>query len=322
MAARFWLLAKILVAMVVLVIVVRKNDWDQTFQALKSANALYVLLGIASVTVAVGLSALRWREIITLIGHAPVSTKLALVGTFEGMFFNLFLPTGIGGDAARAYRAFDDSGSLKNAVFSSVIDRALGLAMLGLLLAAAALADASVRGLSIFPVLVLAGAALAAGALLAALIGRYAILPSKGRLERIWDLLRQFGNTVFSGRALLRLLPLLFLSTILNCVALWLFSAAVDLHLTLPEAVVVLEAASLAALVPISLGGWGVREGAIALLLVALSQPSGSSSAVSVLYAVGLLAVGLVGGAIWLRFPYQRASAPRQKAEVFPPQSP
>jgi len=56
----------------------------------------------------------------------------------------------------------------------------------------------------------------------------------------------------------------------------------------------------LIATVPISIAGWGVREGAMMTAFTFAGLTAADGLVVSVLYGAGLFAVGAIGGAIWI----------------------
>ena len=126
-----------------------------------------------------------------------------------------------------------------------------------------------------------------------------------------------FATVIFSRRLLTHVLPITLVANLANCFVLWSCAQAVGLRLTYADAVVVLEATSLAAILPISFGGWGVREGATAALLGAIGNPMTSSIAASILYAGVLVALGCLGAGIWVTNPYRRrisSGLPRPQA--------
>ena len=53
-------------------------------------------------------------------------------------------------------------------------------------------------------------------------------------------------------------------------------------------------------LAPISIAGWGVREGAMVIMLGLVGISSESALALSLLYGIILTIVGLAGGILWL----------------------
>ena len=299
-------LVKLTVGGVLLYLLINRVDIAALGQALLHANVGAVVLALAGLTFTVSLNAVRWRIIVRQLG-GHVSTQTALAGTFEGMFFNLFLPTNVGGDAARAYRAYDVGVPLGTAVASGLADRAVGLAsVMGLLLVGSLVAPE----FSNIPAFWLITAFSAAGLVAAvALAAGGKVLSSRALwapLRLIIKALDAFATVIFSRRLLTHVLPITVVANLTNCLVLWSCAQAVGLRLTYLDAVVVLEASSLAAILPISFGGWGVREGATAALLSAIGNPMTSSIAASILYAGILVALGCLGAGIWIANPYGR----------------
>jgi len=307
--ARLLLAVKLAATVGIGAAIVVGNDWVATAEALARVNPAYFIGSLLLVHVAVAVTALRWMFVVSQLGH-QLSARLALVATFEGMFFNLFLPTSMGGDAVRAYRAFNEGVPTSIAIKGGVIDRGVGLAMVGALLLFGVVLTPAVQDHPAFLTLVVAGAVLVLGALFAAALGKLvprAKLPPF--LRALWSLMADFGDIVFSRGFLSRIAPLLIASSLLNCAGFWFCTLALGLPQSFPEAVAVLMASSLAAMLPISIGGWGVREGTTSLALVALGTPVGDAAATSVLSGAGLLVIGAAGALAWLTHPYRAGAA-------------
>lgn len=302
------LLVKLTVGGVLLYVLLSRVNIDALGQALVHANVFAVALAAVGLIFTVSLNGLRWRIIVGQLG-GQVSMSTALAGTFEGMFFNLFLPTNVGGDAARAYRAYDTGVPLGTAVASGLADRAIGLAsVMALLLAASLIAPEFSRIPSFWLITAFSAAGLLAAVALAAtgkaLVTRTLWAP----LQLVVKALDAFATVIFSRCLLTHVLPITLVANLANCLVLWGCAQAVGLTLTYPDAVVILEASSLAAILPISFGGWGVREGATAALLAAIGNPMTGSLAASILYAGVLVALGCIGAAVWIANPYRRAA--------------
>jgi hypothetical protein len=75
---------------------------------------------------------------------------------------------------------------------------------------------------------------------------------------------------------------------------------ALDLHVGVLALATTVPVALLAASVPISIGGWGVREGVLVELLAAQGIAADSGLALSVLFGLALALASLPGGAWWL----------------------
>ena len=296
---------KIAVGGILVYVLLSRVNLGALSQALVSANVATLAVAFVALVFTVSLNATRWRIIVAQLG-GRVSIRMALAGTFEGMFFNLFLPTNVGGDAARAYRAYDRGVPLGTAVASGLADRAVGLAsVMGLLLVGSLVAPGFSRIPSFWLITVFSAVGLVAAVALA-WAGRVLVM------RKLWPPLRlvaqalnAFSIVIFSRRLFTHVLPITIVANLANCFVLWSCARAAGLQLTYPDAVVVLEASSLAAILPISFGGWGVREGATAALLSALGNSMTASIAASILYAGILVAVGCLGAAVWIANPYR-----------------
>ena len=72
----------------------------------------------------------------------------------------------------------------------------------------------------------------------------------------------------------------------------------------------------LVAMIPISVGGWGIREGAMVVAFGYAGMEQSQALAVSVLLGGSSLTIGAVGGAIWIaeRNPAFAAASPKTHA--------
>lgn len=254
--------------------------------------AAVVLLLVAQV-----LSALRWRVI--LGADAPslwYLWRLYLVGAF----FSLFLPTLVGGDAVRAAaasRAVPKSGS---ALASVIADRVLGVLALvtylalGLLFAPDVMTRSGARVDWGLPPWALGAAVLAAAA------GAGAVAVLSRRSDRV----RRFVVEAGEVAARLRSSPAVFarafgLALVVQAVhiSVWVVLAA-GLHFGLPfrAFLVLVPLVTLAAMLPVTISGLGVREGAWLVLLAPFDLPPANIVAYSLLYFGCLMSVGLLGG--------------------------
>jgi hypothetical protein len=61
--------------------------------------------------------------------------------------------------------------------------------------------------------------------------------------------------------------------------------------------------------IPVSLGGWGVREGAMVAGLAMLGIDRGAAFTLSVLFGMALVAVGMIGCLVWAVIKMQEGNA-------------
>jgi len=113
-----------------LYIVFRNIDWDQTRSILLSAHIGWLLLALAFFVGSKVVSSLRLIIYFQSVG-LQLSQKYNLRLYWIGMFYNLFLPGGIGGDGFKVYllnKKFDTK--VKPLIQASLLDRVSGLAAL------------------------------------------------------------------------------------------------------------------------------------------------------------------------------------------------
>jgi uncharacterized membrane protein YbhN (UPF0104 family) len=66
------------------------------------------------------------------------------------------------------------------------------------------------------------------------------------------------------------------------------------------QAVIVIPPVMLIAAVPISVGGWGVREGVMVVAFSLIGLPQVDGFAISVMLGILLFLVGVIGGVLWI----------------------
>jgi len=277
----------------------RDVQWSRMLDLLRDADWRWLLAGLALSVVVQIVAGMRWAALARPLGFdAPPAYFVWRF--FEGAFFSLCLPSSIGGDVVKAYRVGDTTQRRLLAGCSVLADRLTGLAALGVL-AGAALAAAKWR-LSLPATL-----SVAAGLLLAALAGFWILV---GSLDRIVGLIPEHH----AARAFVaQLLPYQQRPSLIARAVGWSF--VVQIGGTLAVALVArtvrvdpglgawFAVAPLVALietVPISIGGFGVRENAMEYLLSRHGVPGEQGIAVALLCGLTRICAGLVGGVLFL----------------------
>jgi uncharacterized membrane protein YbhN (UPF0104 family) len=84
------------------------------------------------------------------------------------------------------------------------------------------------------------------------------------------------------------------------CLAVWLSAQAFAIEISLGPTLVIVQPIFLVAALPISIAGWGVREGGMVFGLGLLGVASGDAALISVAYGLMGVAIGLFGARVWL----------------------
>jgi uncharacterized protein (TIRG00374 family) len=275
-------------------------------------------IGIGScalcVLVTLGLSmlvALRWGAILRLM-RAPTAFAQCWRLVMIGLFFNQILPSGMGGDAVRVWLLARGGSRLRTAFLSVAADRIFALsaivfcmvAFLPLLLrgpAGEVAAVLSFGGAVSIAVLLMLDRFLAWVALL---VPRRLYQLAEQRAGRVLDVLRELAAVL---RLVLRSWPdgmvVFGISVVSQLVLGWIiYFIARRLHVEvgLVTVIALFSPAFLLSMMPISLGGWGVREAALVWLLGTVHVPQDAALAISLLFGLVTTAAGLPGGLLWL----------------------
>jgi uncharacterized protein (TIRG00374 family) len=312
MQSQWLLVAKILLGAGLLTLVLWQANLPRIVELLARSDRLMFAAAILLLTIGVAINAHRWSKVTERIGWAVGLTQ-GLVGYFEAMFFNQVLPTSIGGDAARVFRAMD-AGSMSGwAVVGVLIDRALGLWSVAFcLIAAWILSGSAITASTIFLVLASISILVLVGACLALPLGaalRADRLPSW--MTAFVALVNAFYKTVISASVYQIALDLI-LTTLCSVGAFLLCARAVGVPLGWWDATIILQGVVLASMIPASIGGWGVREGAAVLLFAQLGINATTATAVSILFGLALTVIGLAGALVWMVFGYRRLARPHE----------
>ncbi len=260
------------------------------------------------------ISALRWWEIAKRLG-VPLTRSAAVRLGFIGHAFSQALPTAIGGDAVRAWLAARESGVFGRAISSVLCDRVVALVVL-LLIASAGQALLSGPYESVAPLaaLKLVIWAITAVAVVGTLIGADVVLPLsrfKGgaALRRLLlDIRTVVGKPWIQAVEVLALSIAVQLCLIL---AVYCIGRGLALPLDLTVCLLMIPPILVATVLPISVGGWGVREGAMVVGLGLVGVPAEGALALSILFGLGNLVLAIPGGVLWL---FARGSQPRRHA--------
>jgi uncharacterized protein (TIRG00374 family) len=265
------------------------------------------------------LSAWRWQLLLNAArptNAAPLSLTTCARIYFIGMFWNLWMPTSIGGDAARSYLAGQRGIGLGAAATSVFMDRFVG--MIGLLLICCAGLLVQVARPSAETPTMQAAWRVVGIAVLCALLGLMAVVllaRSKGgdsaappqststgwraKLAGLQELLANYaqpGRRMVLASALLLSFGVQILQIIIN------IGLARTVGLPIPAATLwwVTPTLALSTVLPLGIGGLGVREAAAVALLHSADVPVGMVVAWSLLWQAIVWLSSLLGGVLSL----------------------
>ncbi len=242
------------------------------------------------------LLAWRWRFTAQRLGIG-MPYRQALREYYLGVFLNQLLPSGILGDVSRAWRHAHASSRTREAIHAVVLERVLVQVMMVIVGAASLLA---------IPALWPAQAGGFVWTLLALPVGGWLLLRGLPALRRV---LRAFRADLLRAFLPLRVLWIQGLTSALvvagNLLLFLLTARAVGSETPLLVLLPLITPVLLAMMLPISIAGWGVREGAAGLLWAVSGLGAEEGVAIAVAYGLLFFLTALPGMLPLLRRPAQ-----------------
>ena len=313
--------ARYLVSFALLAVFAWSVDWRQLAGASGRFAVGPALLATLIAGITFPLHAWRWQILLRAQGVTPAWRWTHAV-TWIGQFYNAFLLGGLGGDAARVFYLCRDEPTRKTAGLAAIfLDRLMGLVVLLSLAAVALVAklDAvaqhtELRTLLIASLAVIVATVASGIVLFRRSPQRLARWIGEERAIAVADILHRTGT---ARRALLAALVASYVIWLLDFVSIWLLAESVGLPLPFLEVCLAMSVAYAASALPVSIGGHGVREGALlAMLAIFKLLPDATAEQRALLLA--LLAWGvtvvwsLAGGLVLLLAPVA-SQAPHEK---------
>jgi uncharacterized protein (TIRG00374 family) len=266
------------------------------------------VLGIVGVMVLqVIVAVFRWYRIMISKG-VHISVRRSARYFWLGLFFNQLLPSSIGGDAIRGYCLVRDGQSVGRATLSVLLDRILGMAGLVVLIA---LAIPYAMNLISNPEMQWG----MMSALLVVIAGFIAILFidiftrrfSSWRVMKGLTTLAGDARQLLGSRQGLGLVLFSVLIHILSIVVVGMLSSALSIKVDWIALTIIVPITTLLITIPLSIAGWGVREGVMVVGLGYVGIAPEEALALSILYGLLTLVVALPGMLAWLTDPAVRS---------------
>lgn len=294
--------ARFLVSFGVLGAVLVLLPWQQVLDVWKDVSFLVWSAVLGGFIVVHFAGAMKWRMIVnTHAGRSALSLFDAYRFYVAGLFANLCLPSIVGGDVLRAALAGRRISEPEAVVLGGLADRIIDTAALAMLVAAGGILTGSVITGWTGPFLILLGViAAAAGLLLLPLIVRRPLhrwpRRYRHRIGRAFVSLRRLlRNPGAAGTAFAVALMMQSSFVLLNA---WL-GASLGINVPLAVWFLAWPLAKAAGLLPISIGGLGVRDATLAALLVPFGIPAAQGLVASLVWQTILFGGGLLGGLFW-----------------------
>lgn len=294
--ARGWAIriAQIAVAASMITLLWQLTDGREAMRTLAGAQPLWLIIALVALTLQTVLSALRWRLTAGRLGISFDVTH-AVREYYLSQVVNQSLPGGMVGDAGRAVRARRQAGLVRSGQ-AVIFERLAGQVAMFTVMTIAFLVTWWTPGGLDWPhwVAVMIGLLVAGGAAAIAAVWAGARLP--GAVGRVVTGLNDALDAALLSRAVFPRQAALSLGTAACNLAAFAFCAiAIGAPLPLVAVLAVVPLILFTMLIPISVSGWGLREGAAAALFPLVGATATQGFAASVAFGLVFIVAVLPG---------------------------
>jgi len=299
-AAKF--LLRLLVTTLMLYAIFRLLDVRQIWRTLTQADPWLLFAALLLELASAVAAAWRWQLLMRNLGFGQ-DFAFYCCSFFKGLFFSQGLPTSIGGDALRMLDVAARGFRKRDALYAIAIDRIAGLGALLVLTLCACIANPTLLPARLYWLvflLVSAGLFGLAGGYAA---GRHGWFSHWPRLALAHLLAEKLHQAISQRRRLLLLSSLLVPA--LALLGFYATGRALGLPFGLATYFAIVPLALVLSVIPVSIAGWGVREGALVGLFGLVGADRTAVLMMSLLYGIMLILVSLPGLAIFLRGRHQ-----------------
>jgi uncharacterized protein (TIRG00374 family) len=299
-------------SLIVYLIKTQIKAFSDIIEILKSSDKVLLLLALSTHALGIYITAVRWKALLNT-QEVKLSTATLSVTVLIGSFFNNFLPTSIGGDVFRTYDASKKAkiplGTSASVIlverFSGVVSAAT-YAVIALFLGFTAIGHRSV----IIPIVIFF--------IITVILAFLIINPSLFRLGKISSkfkfmrkLMEKLSNvydTLASFKkykvVLIEVLIFSFLLQFTVILNYYLAARALGINLNLTSFIFIVPVVSTIAMIPVSIGGIGLRENSMVFIMVAMGVNNEKAALCSFLILFMIILMGIIGGIIYITRPY------------------
>ena len=278
-----------------------QTDVNQIIDNMSTVDPWGILYSAGIMLLLSALQSLRWFIVIRSI-NSEINYRDAFHNVLVGNFFNQTLPSSIGGDAVRMWRAYQHGLSSVAAIHSVILDRLTALAALVLMAALGMPWMFSLLGKTperwAIP-LIVGSVILTYAALL--LFDKLPIQSTSWRpFQTIANLSSNARRVMLNLNVMWQILSISILIHLGVGFAVFVIVTAMALPIDLIDCLILVPPVILISMVPISIAGWGVRESAMVTAFALVGIGNNEAFALSVLFGLVMMLTGIPGGVLWL----------------------
>ena len=292
---------KILVTITLLVLVFEEVQLSVLVDEFNKLHSLTISLILLLAFSQLLIASARWHKILSYFNIAlPLQKCVAY--SWAGMFFSQALPSSIGGDAYKILQIRSLNYSYQGAISSVISDRVFGLIgvlsiilifpFVALTIGHTQILELDTVNLSLLSIFVL--------------FLLFCLMKAVNILRRFYHsrVVIKFAEQLLLFKAAHKIILFLILSSFLiHMITVLIFfslSHSVSVEIIPISYLIVVPLMVLVTTLPISIAGWGVREGFLVFSLGQFGVEAEKSVSISVIYGILILIFSIPGSSMWL----------------------
>lgn len=269
-------------------------DGPEVLRILRRVDPVWIVAALVTANLQIILSAIRWKLTAEAL-EQTISTRRAIWEYYLAQLLNHTLPSGILGDAGRAVRMRHQAGMIR-ASQGVVIERMAGQIALFAVMMAGFAALPLFDGVVALPQWLRQMVLTIGLGTAAVVVVLFAARHVPGPVSRAASgFLHASRKALFARHLWLPQGGLSLLTVACNLIGVALCAEATGTSLPPIAVVTIVPLMLLAMLLPVSAGGWGLREGAAAALWPLVGATAASGVAASICFGLVILAAALPG---------------------------
>jgi len=291
---------KLIITIAIFYFLFRNIDFVEFSKLILNSHGGWIVVALLMQLMSTYLAAYRWFKISQLLVFKE-KLSFYVQSYFKGTFFNQVLPSSIGGDAVRIIDLTREGYDKKDALYGVFVDRVVGLVGLLVLNLAATLIFFGTfeRDFSLLIILItLSGIS---GFALLFQLHRLTFLENIKGLNLFVRLANRLNSLYASRMLLIKHISISVVVHLFSVLTMYGLSLALGLDLSFQTLLIAVPPVFLLTIVPISLAGWGVREGAMIGIFMLVGADQTKVLAMSILYGLLLILSALPGSYFWIK---------------------
>ncbi len=291
---------KIIVTIVIFIYLFKYINIHTLLAVLAKSHGGDIAIALLLQTASTYLAAYRWSDISSLLKFDE-NRFFYVASYFKGAFFNQVLPSSIGGDAVRVLDLSSKGYHKKEALFDVFIDRVIGLVgLLTLNLISTIIFFGIFKNSFSYLIIAISGGGLL-GFIFLFLLHKFHFLENIKGLHYFYKLGIKLDHLYKNKKNLIKHIGISVGVQLLTVMALFAISKSIDIKLDFETFLIAVPPVFLLMIIPLSLAGWGIREGAMVGIFMLVYDDKAKILAMSILYGLLLIISALPGSYFWVK---------------------